>query len=389
MRRVAVVGIGQTKFGEMWEASLRDLVTEAGMKSLMDCTVKGEEIGGLYVGTMASGQFVGQELIAPMVLDAAGLADLHIPTTHVEGAGASGAMAFRQAYLAVASGMIDVAVAGGVEKTTDVSDREVGRILGAASDQEWEAFLGATDTALHALVARSHMDRYGTTRNHLAAVAVKNHRNGAKNKYAHFQREITMEAVLSSAPVAEPLHVLDAAPISDGAAAVVLVPWDRARSYSKRPVEVLASGQGSDYLSLAARDDLTSFAATKAAAERAYKQAKLEPKDIDLLEVHDAFTINEIISLEDLGFCKPGQGGPFVASGKADVGGALPVNPSGGLKARGHPLGATGIAQVVETARQLRGQANGLQVKDARVGMTCNMGGTGVVSVVHILGAGQ
>jgi acetyl-CoA C-acetyltransferase len=389
MRRVAVVGMGMTRFGEMWEMSLRQLVTEAGMKAILDGKVTGEEIGALYVGSMASGQFVSQELIAPMVLDAAGLSDLHVPTTHVEGAGASGAMAFRQAYMAVASGNIDVAIAGGVEKTTDVPDREVTRILGAASDQEWEAFLGATDPALHALIARAHMQRHGTTRKQLAAVSVKNHRHGALNPLAQFQKPIDVDTVLNSAMVADPLRVFDMAPISDGAAALVLVPWENASSYSKHPIEVKASAQGSDYLSLAARHDLTTFAATKHAAQRAYQQAGVQVKHIDLAEVHDAYTINELLAIEDLGFAKPGQAGAFVEAGHADLGGKLPVNTSGGLKARGHPLGATGIAQLVELVDQLRGTAGKRQVKDARVGLSCNTGGAGVVSVVHILEASK
>lgn len=389
MRRVAIVGIGQTRFGELWEASLRQLVTEAGMKAILDCKVAGEEIGALYVGTMASGQFVGQELIAPMVLDWAGLADLHIPTTHVEGAGASGGLALRQAYLGVASGQIDVAIAGGAEKTTDVSDREVTRILGGASDQEWEAFLGATDPALHALIARAHMERYGTTREELAAVSVKNHANGALNPDAQFQKKIALADVLNSSAVADPLRMFDVAPVSDGAAAVILAPLDRATSYTDRPIEILASAQGSDYLSLAARQDITSFAATRAAAEAAYRTARLTPKHIDVAEVHDSYTINELLGLEDLGFCRPGAAGAFVASGKANLDGELPVNPSGGLKARGHPLGATGIAQVIELVRQLRGQAGARQVPDAEKALACNTGGTGVVSVVHILGAGS
>ncbi len=389
MRRVGIVGIGQTRFGELWEASLRRLVTEAGMKAILGCKVAGEEIDALYVGTMASGQFVNQELIAPMVLDAAGLADLHIPTTHVEGAGASGAMALRQAYLAVASGNLDVAIAGGVEKTTDVPDKEVTRILGAASDQEWEAFFGATDPALHAMIARAHMQEHGTTREQLAAVSVKNHRNGAKNPDAHFQREVDAETVMASKMVADPLRVFDIAPISDGAAAVVLVPWDEATSYAEDPVEILASGQGSDTLSVSARANLTSFGSTRHAAEQAYRHAGLTAADVDVAELHDSYTINEIIGIEDLGFAKAGEGGPFVADGKADLDGDVAVNPSGGLKSRGHPPGATGLAQAVELVRQLRGEGEGRQVKDARVGLACNTGGTGVVSVVHLLGAAE
>jgi acetyl-CoA C-acetyltransferase len=385
MRDVAIVGVGVTKFGERWEASLRHLITEAGLQALQDCKVSGEEIDELYVGSMSPGQFTNQELVAPLVLDSAGLSGTHIPTTRVEGAGASGAMALRQAYLAIASGAADVAIAGGVEKMTDVPEKDVTRILGAASDQEWEAFIGATDTALHALIARRHMEKYGTTREQLAQVAVKNHRHGALNPHAQFQKEVTLETVLASPTIADPLRVFDTAPASDGAAALILAAADVAASYTKRPIRITGAGQGSDFVSLSARETITGFAATQHAAARAFQMSKLKPKDIDVAEVHDSYTINEILALEDLGFCKKGEGGRYTASGATALGGERPVNPSGGLKARGHPIGATGIAQAAELVVQLRGQAGARQVKDAQRALALNTGGTGVVSVVHIL----
>lgn len=387
MREVAIVGFGLTRFGERWESSFRNLISEAGIRALEDCKVTGEEIDELYVGSMSSGMLVNQELIAPLVLDAAGLADGHIATTRIEGAGASGAMALRQAYFAVSSGHADIAIAGGVEKMTDVPEKELTRILGAASDQEWEAFLGATDPALHALIARRHMEKYGTTREQLAQVAVKNHRHGAMNPNAQFQKEISIETVLASPLLADPLHVFDSAPASDGAAALILAPLERAHSYAKKPIRIAGSGQASDYVGLATRKSITTFEATKQAAKRAYKQAKTNAKGIDVAEVHDSYTINEIIALEDLGFCRPGQGGPYTISGATALGGDRPVNPSGGLKARGHPLGATGVAQLAELVQQLRGEAGPRQVKGARRGLALNTGGTGVVAAVHILEA--
>lgn len=386
-RPVAIVGIGLTRFGERWESSLRNLITEAGLAALQDCKVSGEEIDELYVGSMSPGQFTNQELVAPLVLDSAGLADTHIPTTRVEGAGASGGLALRQAYLSIASGHADVAIAGGVEKMTDVPEKDVTRILGAASDQEWEAFIGATDPALHALIARRHMEKYGTSREQLGLVAVKNHKHGSLNPNAQFQKEVSLETVLQSPLISDPLRVFDTAPASDGAAAVVLAALDVAESYTDRPIRVSGSGQGSDYVSLAARQTLTSFAATKHAAERAFAQAKAQPKDVDVVEIHDSYTINEILGIEDLGFCKPGAGGVLTETGATAIGGDLPVNPSGGLKARGHPIGATGIAQVAELVSQLRGQAGSRQVRGAKRGLALNTGGTGVVSVVHILEA--
>lgn len=387
MREVAVIGVGQTRFGELWESSFRNLITDAGMKAILDCKVTGEEIGALYVGSMSSGQFVNQELVAPLVLDSAGLSDSHIPATRVEGAGASGAMAFRQAYFAVASGAVDVAIAGGVEKMTDVPEREVTKILGAAADQEWEAFLGATDPALHALIARRHMDKFGTTREQLGQVAVQNHRHGALNPNAQYQKEIDLDAVLGSAMLADPLRVFDTAPASDGAAAAILCPLEDAASYSSRPVKISGSGQGSDYLSLAARESLVVFEATRHAAAMAYKQAKRGPQDVNVAEVHDAFTINQILAIEDLGFCKKGEGGPYTERGETQLTGTHAVNPSGGLKARGHPLGATGIAQIAELTWQLRREAGPRQVKGAQVGLAQNTGGTGVTAVVHLLEA--
>lgn len=385
MRDVAIVGVGITQFGERWESSFRNLIAEAGLQAILDCKVAGEEIGELYVGSMSSGAFVGQELVAPLVLDSAGLSAFHAPATRVEGAGASGGMALRQAYLAVASGHVDIAIAGGVEKMTDVPEREVSRILGNASDREWEAFLGATDPALHALIARRHMDRHGTTREQLAQVAVKNHRHGTLNPHAQFQRDVSIETVLGSSLVADPLRVFDIAPASDGAAAVILAPLEAARSYTSVPVRIAASAQASDAVGLATRSTITAFEATRHAAERAYKQARLRPKDMDVVEVHDSYTINEILALEDLGFCKKGDGGRFTESGATALGGELPTNPSGGLKARGHPAGATGVAQIVELVHQLRGDAGARQVPGAQRGLAHNTGGTGVTAVVHVL----
>lgn len=387
MREVAIIGVGLTKFGELWESSFRNLITDAGLRAILDCKITGEDIDGLYVGSMSSGQFVNQELVAPLVLDSAGLADSHIAATRVEGAGASGGMALRQAFHAVASGQVEIAIAGGVEKMTDVPEREVTRILGAAADQEWEAFMGATDPALHALIAQRHMQRFGTTREQLALVAVQNHKHGALNPNAQFQKEITVETVLKSPPVADPLRVFDSAPACDGAAALILCPLDQAESYTNRPVRIAGSGQGSDYLSLAARESLVTFEATKYAAKQAYKAAKITPKDVDVAEVHDSFTINQILAIEDLGFCKQGAGGAYVERGETGLKGEHPVNPSGGLKARGHPLGATGIAQVGELAMQLRSDAGPRQIKGAHWGLAQNTGGTGAAAVVHILEA--
>jgi acetyl-CoA C-acetyltransferase len=383
MRRVAIIGAGMTKFGEHWESSIRELIAEAGMNALIDAGMDGKDIDGIFGGTMASGRLTGQEHIAALIADYMGLNP--IPSTRVEAACASGGLALRLGFIAVASGIHDHVVVGGVEKMTDVSSDETTVALGGAGDQEWELALGATFPALYALMARRHMADFGTTEEQLAAVAVKNHANAAKNKYAQFQKEITIDEVLQSRPVASPLKVLDCSPISDGAAAVVLVPLEEAKKYTDTPVEIIASAHATDTIALNNRKSLTELRATKIAAKKAYEMAKLTPKDIDVCEVHDCFTIAEIMAIEDLGFFKKGEGGPASLEGRTRIGGDIAINTSGGLKGCGHPVGATGIKQAAEIFWQLTGRAADRQVNDAEIGMTHNVGGSGATAIVHIL----
>ncbi len=383
MRGVAIIGVGMTKFGEHWERGFRDLVVEAGVKAIEDAHLHGDEISAGYVGTMASGRLIGQEHIGALIADYMGLNP--VPITRVEGACASGSLALRQGFMAVASGMHDIVVVGGIEKMTDLAGEEVSDVLGGAGDQEWELFLGATFPGLYALMARRHMRDYGTTSEMLASVAVKNHKHSAKNKYAQYQNEITIDTVLNSKMVADPLHVFDCAPITDGAAAVVLAPVDLASSYTKKPIEIIASAQASDTLAVQSRDSLVKLKATEVAAKKAYDMAKLTPKDINLAEVHDCFKLAEVMAIEDLGFFKKGEGGKASLDGKTAIGSEKPINTSGGLKSCGHPVGATGIKQAVEVTWQLRGEAEGRQVKDAEIGLTHNVGGSGATAVVHIM----
>ena len=382
MRRVAIIGAGMTKFGEEWEKGFRELVVEAGIKALDDAGISGDKIDGGYIGTMASGRLIGQEHIGGLLADYMGLNPL--PITRVEGACASGSLALRQGFMAVASGMKDIIVVGGVEKMTDLGVTTVSDILGGAGDQEWELFLGATFPAIYALMAKRHMVEYGTTEEMMAAASVKNHKHGAMNKYAQFPREITIEQVLSSKMIADPLKVLDCSPITDGAAGVILAPMDQAESYTKKPIEIVATAQASDSIALHSRETLTGLRATQVAAKKAFEMAKMTPKDINLAEVHDCFSIAEIMAIEDLGFFEKGQGGPATLEGKTGLDGEIPINTSGGLKACGHPVGATGIKQAVECVWQLRGEANGRQVKDASVALSHNVGGSGATAVVHI-----
>ena len=385
MREVAVTGIGLTKFGELWERSFRDLVAEAGAKAIIDSGVSGKDIDAMYVGSMSSGRFVGQEHVGALVADASGFSHIHIPSTRVEGTCASGGLAIRQGYLSVASGANDVVIIGGIEKMNDVGGGFATDTLATAADQEWEAFFGATFPGLYAMIATRHMHQYKTTKKHLAQVAVKNHYNGARNPHAQYRREITLEQAMNATTVAEPLGLMDCSPVSDGAAAVVLCSLDKAKKFAEKPVKIIGSGQASDTLALHARRDITTLDATVFAGKRAYKQANKKPKDIDFAEVHDCFTIAEICAIEDLGFVKKGEGGFAVEKKITTLDGEIPVNTSGGLKAKGHPVGATGVAQIVEATMQLRGEAEKRQVKDARVGLTHNVGGSGATCVVHIL----
>ena len=386
MREVAVIGIGMTKFGELWDKSFRDLVAEAGVKAIMDAGIEGKDIDAMYIGGMSSGGFVEQEHVAPLAIEVAGLEDFHIPATRVEGACASGGLAMRQGYIAVASGIHDIVLVGGAEKMTDVVGTEATNVLASAADREWEAFFGMTFPGLYALMARYHMHKYGTTQEQLASVAVKNHYNGSMNPNAQFNRKISIEDVLTSPMVADPLHLLDCSPITDGAAAAILAPLDIAKKYTDKIVKVLASTQASDTISLHNRKRFDALPAAIHAARQAYKMAGVEPKDIDVAEVHDCFTIAEIMAIEDLGFFEKGKGGKATEEGLTAIDGQIPINTSGGLKAKGHPVGATGIAQINEIVMQLRGEAGKRQVKDAEVGLTHNVGGSGGTAVVHILG---
>ncbi|MCW3136310.1 MAG: thiolase domain-containing protein [Canidatus Methanoxibalbensis ujae] len=384
-RKVAVIGVGCTKFGEIWEKSLRDLAVEAGMKAIEDAAISGEEIKALYGGNMSAGMFIEQEHVGVLIADYSGLASLHIPAVRVEAACASGSVAFHLACLAVSSGMYDIVIAAGVEKVTDVDASRVEDMLASSVDREWEAIYGATLPALYAQIAMEHMKKYGTTEEQLARVAVKNHANAVHNEIAQYRREISEESVLRSPIVASPLHVLDCSTPADGAAAVVICDASMARKYTDTPVYVAASAQATDTIALHDRHDITTMLSTATAARKAFRTAGIEPSDVDVAEVHDIYTISEIVSIEDIGFFKKGEGGTATEEGATEIGGEIAVNPSGGLKACGNPPGATGIRQIVELVTQLRGEAGKRQVPDAEIGLAHNMGGTGGTAVVHIL----
>jgi len=378
MREVAIVGAGMTPFGELWQASLRDLFVEAALGALRDAGA--DRLDGIWVGNMSGGQFVGQEHIGPLMADHLGMAG--VPSTRVESACASGGAALRAAYFEVASGASDLVLAAGVEKMNDGAD--VTGVLATAADQESEVYHGVTFPGLYALIARAHMETHGTTLEDLAAVSVKNHRHGALNPKAQFRGEVTMEQVMGSSLVADPLRLLHCSPVSDGAAAVLLCPLERAREFTDRPIRIRSSGMATSAMALADRKDPAFLDAVSLAANRAYAMAKLGPQDIHVAEVHDCFAIAELCVLEALCFVERGRAGEATRSGETALGGRIPVNTSGGLKAKGHPVGATGVAQVIEIVEQLRGEAGDRQVRDAAIGLTQNMGGSGASSVVHI-----
>lgn len=380
MRDVVVIGAGMTKFGELWDQSIRDIFTEAALKAIEDAGV--DHIDSMYVGAMSPGLFVGQEHLGAVLADYLGVNP--IPATHVESACASGGVSFRQAFLEVASGASEIVLAGGVEKMTDGAD--VTDTLATAADQEYEVYHGITFPGLYAMIAQAHMHQYKTTREQLAAVAVKNHRNGARNPNAQFRSEITLDQVMNSTMVADPLRLLDCSPVSDGAATVILASIDVAKKLKKNPVRVISSAQASDAIALHGRESVTTLNSVVKAAEKAYRMAGLKPADIDVVEVHDCFTIAEIVVSEDLGFFEKGRGGEAAANGLTSIEcNKIPVNTSGGLKSKGHPVGATGIAQIIELYEQLNSRAGGRQVPNAHVGMAQNMGGSGASCVIHIL----
>ncbi len=385
MRPVAVVGIGKTPFGAWAGRDLRSLAVESITKCIQDSGLQPSVVQAFYLGNFAGPQFVGQNHLAPYVAAAAGLES--IPATRFEAACASSGAAFFHAWMAVAAGVYDAVLVTGVEKMTSQTTPKVAEILAGAGDLAGEVRAGATFPALFAMIARRHMYEFGTTREQLAAVAVKNHDNGALNPDAHLRKRITIEQALAGKPVADPLTVYDCSLVSDGAASVLITTLERARDLSgKPPVVVHGIAQTSDHVALDEKPTITTFPAVRAAGEKAYAMAGVGPRDISVAELHDCFTIAEIIATEDLGFVKKGEGGPYAASGATARTGERPVNTSGGLKSKGHPVGATGVAQLCDLVLQLRGEAGERQVPNAGLGLAQNLGGSGATCVVTILG---
>jgi len=381
MREVAILGLGQTPVGEHWEISLRDLGAQAVVAALKDVGLEAAEL--LVVGNMLSGSLSHQENLGALIADYAGLRG--IEALKVEAACASGAMAVRMAYLAVAGGLVDVAIACGVEKMTDGSGEETTTALAAAADDLFESDQGVSFVALNAMLMRRYMHEFGYRREDFAEFAVNAHRNAARNPNAMFRRPITHQAFAEAKMIATPISLLDSAGIGDGAAAVVLGPVDWARRQGGAIIRIAASASATDSVALHDRDDPLDLQAASRSAQRAYAQAGVGPQDIDLFELHDAFTIMSALSLEAAGFAPRGGGVRLALEEEISLQGRIPISTMGGLKARGHPVGATGVYQIVEAALQLRGQAGENQIPNCRLAMTQNIGGSGANVVTHIL----
>ena len=385
---VSIISAGLSKFGKNEGLYARELFAEA-VKEAFDRCPRLEpkrDIKAMFVGHMGEA-YEHQGHTGAATADWAGL--LNIPATRTEAACASSGAALRSGVYAVLSGLADVVLVGGVEKMTHRTTAEVTEYLAMASDYPFEQWHGITFPGLYALMATAHMHAYGTTERQMAQVAVKNHYHGTLNPKAQMQKEITVETALNSRPVATPLKLYDCSLITDGASCVVLTKPELANRFTDQPVHIIGSGQASDTIGLYERKTLTSLQAAKLAAKTAYEMARITPNDVEVAEVHDCFTIVELIAYEDLGFCRAGEGGKLVESGETRLGGRLPVNTSGGLKAKGHPVGATGTAQAYEIYLQLTGQAEKRQVKDAKIGLTHNVGGSGATAAVHIYRSDQ
>ncbi len=381
MRDVSIIGIGQVKVGEHWNQSLSELGSQAIRQAVRHA--QAEKIDALYVGNMLSGSLGGQEHLGAMLGHCAGLSG--IEAFKIEAACGSSAAALRVGYMAVAGGLAEVVVVAGVEKMTDHSGEKVTAALAMASDGDYEAQNGLSFVALNALLMRRYMYEYGVKHEDFAPFAINAHKNAVSNPYAMFSAPITMEAFCKARMVADPVNLMDSSPVCDGAAAVVLCSTSLARSMKVKAVRIRACAVATDSVSLQERCSLLKMDAVERSAFRAMEQAKVTRADIDLFEAHDAFTIMTALSLEACGFAKPGRGVYLGREGEIALGGRIPISTYGGLKARGHPVGATGIYQVVELFRQLRGEAGENQVPSAHLGMAQNIGGSGATVTTTIL----
>jgi acetyl-CoA C-acetyltransferase len=384
MGRIGIVGVGHSKFGKRSDASLRELAFEAYSSALDDADMDPSKIDGSVV--CSATHYDKQRSPAGVVAEYLGLNPQ--PTFNVEAACASSAVGLRTAWALVSSKLHDVIAVVGVQKMTELSSEEIQELMGRAGDVMWESPFGTTMPAYYAMYATAHMAKYGTTEEQMALVTVKNRKYGSKNPNAMFQKPITAEEVLKSRPVSAPLKLFDCCANADGAACLIIANAEKAKKLTDRPVWVAGLGLASSPMSLAGRKGpLTGFDVTKNAAKAAYQMAGVGPDDIDIAEVHDSFSITEILNYEDLGFAKPGSGTRLLEKGETELGGKIPVNIDGGLISKGHPVGATGASQLFALTKQLRSEAGSTQVDGAKVGLAQNIGGIGMYSAVTILRA--
>jgi acetyl-CoA C-acetyltransferase len=371
--KIGILGVGQTKFGEHWNKSLKDLLAESQFAAIEDANNTGakisvDQIDEIFTGNMCSKIFSNQSNLGSMASE---ILNVNVPSTVVESACASGGLAIYSAIRAIESGRAEIVLVNGVEKMTDVDSFTVTTGLAGACD-EHEQFNGATFPGLCAMIARLYMEKYGLTREELALVSVKNHENGFLNEYAHFRKKITIKDVVNSPMIADPLTLLDCSPVSDGAASIILCSEEFLASISPLGGDmpcIIGSGFATDTVSICARDNLIEWKATQIAAKKAYEMAKIKPGNVDFVELHDGFSIVQLLAIEDLGFCKKGNALKIIEEKNF-------INLSGGLKSRGHPVGATGVAQAVDIVRQLR--------KNGGIGLTHNVGGAGSSVLVHV-----
>ncbi|NLN07797.1 MAG: thiolase domain-containing protein [Firmicutes bacterium] len=385
MRKVSVIGAHEIKWGVLKEKPLLDMVSEAANKAITDAGIDRYAIQAIFLGNAFGEILTGQATLGSATANILGIP--HVPSIRFECACSSGAIALREAFLNIAHGVYDYVLVVGVEK---MNTKETPQILSAiaTSFDFYDQKAGIVAPAVFALYASAHMKHFGTTKEQLAMVAEKNYYNGSLNPNAHYQKQVSLEEILNAPMIAEPLGRHDCSLVTDGAAALVLGPAETAKNYNSQPINILASAIAGDYYRVANRDSYVSFASTRIAARQAYEMAGVQPQDITCAETHDCFTITEIINIEDLGFFPKGEGGRAVQDGETRLAGRIPVNASGGLKAKGHAIGATGVGQVVEAVTQLRGKAGERQIKNVELFLTHMLGGSPSISVIHIFARG-
>ena len=376
MRDVAIIGVGMTKFGNLQDKDLLDLLSESSLRAIENSNASEQDFDAVYVASMCAETLNHMTGVASALVDRINL--IPAAADHIKNGPASGGSAIRNAFYAIASGACNFVLVTGAEKMTHITTPGfITSSVATITHHSAERIHGVSLPSFAGLLSRVYMAKYNVPKEWVSSIAVKNHKNGVYNPYAHFQKEITLEKAMSSPVIADPLRLYDICPVSDGGAAMVMCPAEIAKKFCDTPVLITGVGQATDTHIIYEREDITVLKALQICSKQAYDMAKKTPADIDVAELHDAFTILEVIESEDIGFFKKGEGAKAAYDGLTEIGGKIPINPSGGLKARGHPLGATGVAQVIELVWQLRNEAGKRQVNNAKTGITCNFGGFG------------